>query len=379
MAEDNSVLHRNEEVTQASLNADLVIMGLVLRLREREEEKASEDQEEAEETSGGCNIEVAVPAEDTAKTGEEETQEEQKGQEGQEGQSTAGRWKRSLFRCNPSSFCWSLFCNLYILGDIQTRAHLSIFGGGIENTVQPSYGFWMVGITACMMIFQFTNFILLSIMDAYNVDDDLQINLITFINLTAVVITLLFLLIVISKTRQTIRQRRNIPGSALRDICLSTFCASCVLTQMDSEVSDQIEGTRSDAWRQQELELQRERRREVDIDDSEDMNLRLQFGAKVCKGMVFIFVASLASLVMIRKNTEDQLYSIYMGEIGVELAIGMSATALICWIIWGIKRYVQKFRNRGNQNQFDLEMNKEADQGESDKGRAEQDNEIEIV
>jgi len=338
-------------------------------LREREEENASEDQEEAEETSGGSKIEVAVPAEDTAKNGEAETQE------GQEGQSTAGRWKRSLCRCNPSSFCWSLFCPLYILGDIQTRAHLSGFGGNIENTVQPSYGFWMIGITACMMIFfQFTNSVLVIIMDAYNVDNDLQINLITFINLAASVITLLFFLSAISNTRRTIRKRRNIPGSTLRDICLSTFCASCVLTQMDSEVSEQIEGTRSDEWRQQELELRRERKREVDIDDSEDMIMRLQFGAKVCKVMVFIFVASNLSLVVVYQQDYVEL------AIGISatLAIGMSATGLICLLTWGIKRCVQKCRKRGNQNQFDLEMNTEADQGESDEGRAEQESEIEI-
>ena len=48
-----------------------------------------------------------------------------------------GKWKNGIFRCDTSTFCCSLFFSLYVLGDVQTRAHMSRFGVVLEETVPP--------------------------------------------------------------------------------------------------------------------------------------------------------------------------------------------------------------------------------------------------
>ena len=180
-------------------------------------------------------------------------------------------------------------------------------------------------------------------------NDELMNSMMTFVYTSEVSITFIF------ETRRTIRLRREIPGSALGDSCLTAFCTPCVLAQVDREVSLQIEATRSDSWREEELELRRKRMRESIVEDGND-SARIRFGAKICKVMVVVFAASVVALIVIGVRVEDLIHFLYIEEIGVLLAIASCAVALICFIIWSIRRCRKKCRSSGSQIPIDSEV-----------------------
>ena len=308
---------------------------LILRTGETGDEGPGPDHAEEEAVHGVC----------ITRNRDLESQEEP--------QALPGKWKNSIFQCDSSSFCCSLFCGLYVLGDVQTRAHVSIFGGVLEDTVPPTYGFWMVGVFVCTAIYQFVLTVMVMLAGPRN--DELMNLMMTFVYTSSVSITFIFFLCAVSKTRRTIRLRREIPGSALGDSCLTAFCTPCVLAQVDREVSLQIEATRSDSWREEELELRRKRMRESIVEDGND-STRIRFGAKICKVMVVVFAASVVALIVIGVRVDNLIHFLYIEEIGVLLAIASCAVALICFIIWSIRRCRKKCRSSGSQIPIDSEV-----------------------
>mmetsp|Transcript_15721 Transcript_15721/g.36209 ORF Transcript_15721/g.36209 Transcript_15721/m.36209 type:complete len:372 (-) Transcript_15721:15-1130(-) len=337
---------------------------VIRRIGERGDEGPGPDRAEEEAVQGVC----------IAGNSDRESQEGQ--------QALPGKWKNGIFRCDPSSFCCSLFCSLYVLGDVQTRAHMSIFGGVLEDTVPPTYGFWMVGVFVCSTTYQLVVTVMgviVIIAGPRNDDEEYEFMtlVMTFAYLSAVPITFIFFLCAVSKTRRTIRMRREIPGSALEDSCLAAFCTPCVLAQVDREVSQQIEAARSESWREEELELQRKRKREVIIEDGRDI-ANITFGANVCKVMVVLFASSVVSLIVIGIRVEDQIHFLYIVVIAVLLVIALCAATLICFIIWSIRRCWRKCRNRGSQIQFDSEINIESDRAAAEEGHHQED-ELEII
>lgn len=331
----------------------------------------------------------------------------------EDGQSAeARRWKNGLCRCNRSSFFWSLFCFIYVLDDVQTRAHLTICGN--RSTSQPIYGFGVVGVMVLATIFMVINIVLVNVVNYYEtiyeqkmwendwscdhydsegnwVENNCVQNgveeakklaelwgmLVLLVDVVALAITLFVTLTIISRTRRTIRKNTNVPGGFCKDSILSIFCTPCVLAQMDSHVSEQIETTRSDSWKQQELELQNKRKEENPNIEPDDTSEKEYFGLRVCKWMVFLFVVTLISLVVFGFIGEDQLYFTYAMEIfGVLLAI----LTLVLSFTWVVRRCLKTISR--SQHEQEQEQEQELELGnvsESCQGNVENGYENEIV
>jgi len=139
--------------------------------------------------------------------------------------------------------CLAYFCQMCAIGQLLHRTQLSWFGEPTDEKPLKTYYIWFVIAIACLVIHRILDCILyakimlidLETFDA--ADPTPEVESYTIASSVCSMISLgitAFTVFMIMKLRQRVRARHGIEQSCgLEDCCVSFWCPSCVLCQID--------------------------------------------------------------------------------------------------------------------------------------------------
>jgi len=137
-----------------------------------------------------------------------------------------------------------------MLGQVMTRMKLSLAGNPTNNASNPDawspFKVLLVGFIAYVAMEQFVSMLKLSYMNldentgTYTLSDDAPVLVVLMMALNHIlrIAVVIYLLVLMFRTRRHIRRTYNIHGGECEDCCCAYWCGFCTVSQMARHTAD---------------------------------------------------------------------------------------------------------------------------------------------